>query len=137
MALLTSPGVADYSHMKGLRIETLDTRMQTLVTFQLNSAYSDARVVSVLTFDNQTAAKIRISLEAFNEKSFIEICEINAYGGRENGNSKITISQCKKITISQCKQNINKVMNQYGLGNGSVSTKCSKYGCHVKQMCQS
>ncbi|XP_055872692.1 uncharacterized protein LOC106059755 [Biomphalaria glabrata] len=73
-------GVADYSHMKGLRIETLDTRMQTLVTFQLNSAYSDARVVSVLTFDNQTAAKIRISLEAFNEKSFIEICEINAYG---------------------------------------------------------
>lgn len=87
--------------------------MQTLVTFQLNSAYSDARVVSVLTFDNQTAAKIRISLEAFNEKSFIEICEINAYGGRENGNSI--------ITISQCKQNINKVMNQYGLGNGSVS----------------
>ncbi|KAI8785645.1 receptor-type tyrosine-protein phosphatase T isoform X2 [Biomphalaria glabrata] len=73
-------GVADYSHMKGLRIETLDTRMQTLVTFQLNSAYSDARVVSVLTFDNQTAAKIRISLEAFSEKSFIEICEINAYG---------------------------------------------------------
>nr|KAI8751989.1 L-selectin-like; partial [Biomphalaria glabrata] len=73
-------GVADYSHMKGLRIETLDTRMQTLVTFQLNSANSDARVVSVLTFDNQTAAKIRISLEAFNEKSFIEICEINAYG---------------------------------------------------------